>query len=478
MWPRHLSPSLVNEESYASPSPRALLADVGAGLRLIQTSRPRSLNLLKLYDSLRRLPKSDPRSRRTSFQLAPRMFPLFMKGSRERRAAATVATAVLLASDAVRFKRGEEGVGWRALPPSVAVSRSRCSFVDTCKRLLDVSTPAKDRASPWTREHLEILRELEICAASGSDANGVAATALETLGYETTDDGAATLLLAIGYWATGTLENDGGGTTQETAPPTVTDMPAPLKIPAFSDGSNRSRNVLLKSVAGKRLGKNGQTTDVARSKTRSSETDAGTVAKGRPVVPGAAAAEAAAAATEESAAFQESKSEKGGKNGKDAAVSAAARQTLRDWTFTPAILAEARESRLEARERRRRYVAGEATVVPPRRSLIHGEDGRPPPRVYCIDDKNARFLDDALSIEILQPGRLVRVCVHVADVDETVRSGSSIDELAKERGQSLYLPLKPLHMLPAAAMDAASFDTSSPTEGITAVMDVDVMSGE
>jgi exoribonuclease R len=95
-------------------------------------------------------------------------------------------------------------------------------------------------------------------------------------------------------------------------------------------------------------------------------------------------------------------------------------------------------------------------------------------RVYCIDDKNARFLDDALSVEVLKPGQLVRVYVHVADVDETVRSGSAMDELAKERGQSLYLPLKPLHMLPAAAMDAASFSTAFPTEGITAVVDLDV----
>ena len=60
----------------------------------------------------------------------------------------------------------------------------------------------------------------------------------------------------------------------------------------------------------------------------------------------------------------------------------------------------------------------------------------------CIDEKSLRFLDDAVSIERLEPKSVVRVSIHVADADELTHSGSTIDRLARERGKSLHLPLK------------------------------------
>ena len=92
-----------------------------------------------------------------------------------------------------------------------------------------------------------------------------------------------------------------------------------------------------------------------------------------------------------------------------------------------------------------------------------------------MDDKNTRFLDDAVSVQVVS-SNVVRVFIHIADVDDVVRSGSSVDNLARERGFSLYLPLKPLHMLPAAVMEAASFSMMKPTKAVTISIDVDLVS--
>jgi RNB domain len=479
VWPRHLSPC-------RSAPPSALAADIDAGIQLIKSSRPRSLNLSKVYDMMRKLPKADHRSKRTSFQLAPKMFPLFMKGPRERRAAATVATAMLISTDRFRFKRGDEGIGWRALPPSVTIARGRCSFVDVCKKLLDASTPARDRASPWSRQHLDILREIEVAAASGSAAADTAATSLQALGYKPTDDGAASLLLDIGYWGSGTVERDGGGCTQQAAAAAAAAAATSMATSRSQRGSTAA--AAAAAAAGAAVaGRDGTTNNTAT--TSSGAAARPMVVSRQPLDRAQASAAGAIEGTGSpfSLAIREDWSasspsgvdvEEIGSDGGADGERKRANQAVRDWTFPPPILAEARDLRQSARDRRIRYVNGDSFVPQPRRNLIHGVDGHPPPRVYCVDDKNARFLDDAFSIEVLEPGKLVRVCVHVADVDETVRSGSAIDELAKERGQSLYLPLKPLHMLPAAAMDAASFSTAFPTEGITAVMDVDVSTGE
>lgn len=404
------------------------------------------------------------RRSKLSVELATRLFPRCTREGRGGRAAAVVATAVLIATDAARFKRGKEGAGWRALPPSVAVSRARGGFVEACRVLLERKVGVRERAGVWTREHLEMLRELEICAASGCRAEGSSAVALGELGYEGSDEGAAALLLDIGYWATGTVERDGGGTTQDRAPPTVRTKAVEPVIPKFKDGKASQRKALMG--------------DVEKFMKVAPDADALTGGEGDKVTKEVAKSVIAPSDVQGSENGKESDPKGGSGDHNPFPASMVERHAVRDWTFPPPILAEARDLRTRALSRRQRYVTGKSMVPKPRRSLVHGDEGRSAPRVYCIDDKNARFLDDALSIEIIEPGRLVRLSVHIADVDETVRSGSAIDELAKERGQSLYLPLKPLHMLPAAAMDAASFSTAGPTEGLTVIMDVDVVSSK
>lgn len=82
--------------------------------------------------------------------------------------------------------------------------------------------------------------------------------------------------------------------------------------------------------------------------------------------------------------------------------------------------------------------------------LIASEAKRPDLRglpMITIDGADAKDFDDAVSLEMLPKGGY-RLGVHIADVSYYVREGKAIDREALERGTSIYLINRAVHMLP------------------------------
>ena len=88
------------------------------------------------------------------------------------------------------------------------------------------------------------------------------------------------------------------------------------------------------------------------------------------------------------------------------------------------------------------------TIAPS--ELEHRDDWRQR-CVITIDPETARDYDDAISV--VRHGSNWELAVHIADVSHYVRPGSALDEEARSRGNSTYLPDRVLPMLPPRLCD-------------------------
>lgn len=70
-------------------------------------------------------------------------------------------------------------------------------------------------------------------------------------------------------------------------------------------------------------------------------------------------------------------------------------------------------------------------------------------KVYTIDDESTKEIDDGLSVEQIENGK-IRLWIHIADPSRLVVPGDELDLEARRRSTSLYLPTGMISMFPTA----------------------------
>jgi RNB domain len=151
----------------------------------------------------------------------------------------------------------------------------------------------------------------------------------------------------------------------------------------------------------------------------------------------------------------------------------ARKNALTPWS--PAVLDAATKLSSEIESKRAEYkdsFSGRAGKKGPAGRMDYRSSNLENP-VICIDSKKASFLDDAFSLSP-ETGEIL---IHIADVVSYLRKYDVLEETAKERVSSIFLPTGPLHMLPPQALQSLRLSSTGPNEVITVALSVDPANG-
>lgn len=148
-----------------------------------------------------------------------------------------------------------------------------------------------------------------------------------------------------------------------------------------------------------------------------------------------------------------------------AAAAAAARSAATPW---PEEILELAKEAFNKTQKRRAALEKVATPNRPGRKGPHGRcDYRKAGLgAYALDPSGSEFADDALGFDP-ETGEIL---IHIADVQPLLESAPQLEALARHRGEALYLPDGPLHLLPPQALQAASLSDREVNECVTAAV--------
>ena len=160
----------------------------------------------------------------------------------------------------------------------------------------------------------------------------------------------------------------------------------------------------------------------------------------------------------------------GARRPEDDSVGAAA-ASMSVATPWPEEILEVARSVLDKTQKRRVALSKVATPNRPGRKGPHGrhdyrEAGL---AAYALDPPGSEFADDALSFD----PETGEVLIHIADVQSMLETAPELEALARQRGEALYLPDGPLHLLPPLALQAASLSDREVNECVTVAATLD-----
>ncbi len=96
---------------------------------------------------------------------------------------------------------------------------------------------------------------------------------------------------------------------------------------------------------------------------------------------------------------------------------------------------------------------------------------------YSMDDISTTEVDDALSVTPLG-GHDVRIGIHIAAPGLLVKRGSELDEMARSRMSTVYMPGQKIPMLPDALIQAFSLDAGQPKPALSLYVTANLETGE
>lgn len=96
---------------------------------------------------------------------------------------------------------------------------------------------------------------------------------------------------------------------------------------------------------------------------------------------------------------------------------------------------------------------------------------------YSVDDADTTEVDDALSVSPVAEN-VYRIGVHIAAPGLLIQRGSELDEIARARMSTVYMPGQKIPMLPEALIEQCSLDAQTAKPALSLYATVNIESGE